>query len=124
MKRLTIVLLVFIPFAASPADFFDDFESYDIGDDPAAPSLAPFVFPEAVIPPGSTVTFSLGIVQGEHFVMYEVQTDVPDCPIIQTDGNSPPLDTDRRQGIRATIYGSALVANDVSSWSLIKGAYR
>ncbi|MCP4230421.1 MAG: hypothetical protein GY771_09790, partial [bacterium] len=35
MKFLMLFLFVVLTGSASPADFFDDFESYDIGDDPA-----------------------------------------------------------------------------------------
>ncbi len=76
-----------------------------IDSDSEPPTLASFVFPEVVVPYGSTVTFSMGVVQGDGYVYYEVLTDTPNCPIIETNGTTPPLDTERRRacGRRSTV---------------------
>jgi len=75
----------------------------------ASPStLASFLFPSPAVSPSSTVAFEISIVSGPgSIVFYDVPpTGDPGCPILQTNGTASPLDTFRRQGVRATIFGA------------------
>jgi hypothetical protein len=75
---------------------------------------ASFVFPTPLetVTPGSTVTFAIDYVDGPAevdpsniLVFYRVPSlGDPGCPIVQTNGTTPDLDTRRRDGIWLTIY--------------------
>jgi hypothetical protein len=55
---------------------------------------------------GSTVTFAINITSGPGTnVYYATDTSSGDCPIVQTNNTTPPLDTVRRNGIAVLIYG-------------------
>jgi len=68
-----------------------------------------FVYEAVAVEPGSTVTFAIAQVAGPTggAAFYSVaDLGDPTCPVIQTDGTTPPLDTFRRQGVRVTIEGA------------------
>jgi hypothetical protein len=55
---------------------------------------------------GSTVTFAIEIVSGPSSTSVYYNTDTAGgCPVIQTNGTTPPLDSIRRYGIAVNIYG-------------------
>ena len=58
---------------------------------------------------GSTVTFALEIVSGPSNVVFYSVPDLGSetCPVIQTNGTNPPLDTFRRNGVGIRIDGGA-----------------
>jgi hypothetical protein len=68
-----------------------------------------FSFPSVAVPDGQRVTFALTYVTrpegGE--ALYDVQPTSESCPIVQTNGTAPPLDSFRRNGIAARIWGAA-----------------
>jgi len=99
-------------------------QTFVLGTDEAAAVVSSFVFPPADIPTGSTVTFAFEILSGEPDVLYECQCYDSSCPIMQTNYTNPPLDTVRRQGIRAVIYGDAAVPADAPTWGFLKRSYR
>ncbi|HEV8439309.1 MAG TPA: hypothetical protein VGT40_14550 [Methylomirabilota bacterium] len=73
----------------------------------ASPITFTFADNPAVFP-GSTVTFAItatGITSP--FLDYSVFDDGadPSCPVIETDGTTPPLDTDRRRGVEIIVTG-------------------
>jgi hypothetical protein len=76
----------------------------------AAPSTfypATFDLSATQVATGSVVTFDIDRVSGPAVVVsFELTSDTT-CPIIETEGVSPPLDTFRRPGLRATIHGAA-----------------
>jgi len=73
----------------------------------------PFVFsPAPTIASGATVTFEIDYIAGpaDRLLYYDVAGTFspgdPDCPVIETEGTTPPLDTFRRQGITIMLYGA------------------
>jgi hypothetical protein len=70
---------------------------------------ATFVFNNVPVAAGSTVAFSLAIVDGPSTVVfYSVPSQGdPNCPVVQTNGTTPPLDSFRRQGVGILITGFA-----------------
>ena len=67
-----------------------------------------FTFPSPAVTKGSTVTFSLALVSGPGggVVFYSVPAlGDATCPVVQTNGTNPPLDTFRRQGVHVKIEG-------------------
>jgi len=71
-------------------------------------TLTTFDFPSATVTPGSTVTFALERTAGSGPVFYAREPDSDDCPTVQTNGTSPPLDTPRFGGrpVAARIWGT------------------
>lgn len=67
-----------------------------------------FGFEGLAVTPGTTVTFAIAQVAGPGGSVFYSVADLedPTCPVIQTDGTTPPLDTFRRQGVQVTIEGS------------------
>lgn len=55
---------------------------------------------------GSTVTFALGSVGGVT-AYFGVSTSNASCPVTQTEGTTPPLDTFRRNGIAVRMTGGS-----------------
>jgi hypothetical protein len=69
---------------------------------------ATFQFGGAAVAQGSTVTFALEIVEPSGVVFYSVpDLGSESCPVIQTNGTTPPLDTFRRNGVGIVITGAA-----------------
>jgi hypothetical protein len=69
-----------------------------------------FLFPGPVISEGSTVTFAMELVSGPgEAVFYSTarcgSNCAVTCPIIETEGTDPPLDTHRNDGMGVTIIG-------------------
>jgi hypothetical protein len=69
-----------------------------------------FLFPGPVIAPGSTVTFSMELLSGADDAAYYGTTNCGSncatiCPLVETNGTTPPLDTWRRDGMGVTIIG-------------------
>ncbi|HUG40579.1 MAG TPA: CARDB domain-containing protein [Longimicrobiales bacterium] len=79
--------------------------------------LVGFDFFAPVTTSGSTVTFAIGQVSGPvTSVFYNVgafplgdETAATGCPLTETEGTTPPLDTFRRGGVAANIFGDAPV---------------
>jgi hypothetical protein len=68
-----------------------------------------FEFGGTAVPKGSTLAFVLTKVDGPAGaqVFYSVPgPGDPTCPVVQTNGTTPPLDSFRRQGVHITIEGS------------------
>lgn len=84
---------------------------------------AAFMYAGTDIEPGSTVTFIQELVDGEQELYYSVSPTDNDCPVFQTSGTTPPLDTPRRDGIRVRIVGPEAIANVPVSWSVLKRSY-
>lgn len=94
---------------------------------PGGPSnhvLTSFLFPSTSVAPHALLTFALEEVSGPDLMYYAPTTSNSACPITQTNGTTPPLDTFRRNGVRVAIHGAGLVTNDDRSWSMIKQAFR
>ncbi len=71
-----------------------------------------FTFPSPAVTQGSTVTFAIAQTAGPTGaeVFYAVPpTGNPACPVVQTNGTTPPLDTFRRQGVNVKIEGGTPV---------------
>ncbi len=71
-----------------------------------------FTFPSPAVTQGSTVTFAVAQTAGPTGaeVFYAVPpTGNPACPVVQTNGTTPPLDTFRRQGVNVKIEGGTPV---------------
>lgn len=66
-----------------------------------------FVFGRAPVTKGDTVTFAIALVSGPGSVFYSVNTTTAGCPVTQTNGTTPPLDTFRRDGISIHVIGAA-----------------
>jgi hypothetical protein len=77
--------------------------------DDQANVAATFQLGSVAVPEGSTVTFALEIVEGPSEVVFYSVPDLGSeaCPIIQTNGTTPPLDTFRRNGVGIRIDGGA-----------------
>jgi hypothetical protein len=80
---------------------------------PATPIAFPFAGNPAVSP-GSVVTFAITTTIANTttppFLFYSVATSGdPSCPVIETNGTTPPLDSFRRQGVETTISGDVAV---------------
>jgi hypothetical protein len=74
-------------------------------------TAATFTFPSPAIVAGDTVAFALSQISGPAGPGFEVFYSVPatgdaNCPIVQTNGTTPPLDTFRRQGVKVRIFGA------------------
>ena len=82
-----------------------------------------FLFTGAPIVASSLVTFAMEMVSGQ-YVYYAYDTDNGLCPVMQTEGTTPPLDTHRRDGIRVRIHDDEGTPNESASWSAVKGLYR
>jgi hypothetical protein len=54
---------------------------------------------------GSTVAFSISIVSGPGTSVYYNVDTASGCPVVQTNGTTPPLDSIRRNGIAVDIWG-------------------
>ena len=71
-----------------------------------------FTFSPTAVTQGSTLTFAIAEVSGPDGgdVYYSVpnQGDAT-CPVVQTNGTTPPLDSFRRQGVHVTIEGGASI---------------
>ena len=68
-----------------------------------------FTFSAVAVEPGSTVTFAIAPVSGpaEGTVFYSVPSlGDESCPVIETNGTTPPRDTFRRQGVHVRIEGA------------------
>ena len=84
-----------------------------------------FSFPPAAVTPGAVVTFTMENLSGnDDEVYFSVTTDEAACPVVETNGTTPPLDSFRRNGVVVTIYGDESVAAETGSWSALKGFYR
>ncbi|HXF95462.1 MAG TPA: hypothetical protein VNI61_05105 [Gemmatimonadales bacterium] len=74
-----------------------------------------FTFRSPAVTQGSTVTFTLAQTEGPagaevfYAVPGSLPTGDPGCPVSQTEGTTPPLDTFRRQGVHVRIEGGAAV---------------
>ncbi len=71
-----------------------------------------FVFPSPGVTSGTTVTFAIVETGGPTgaTVFYAVPPNGnPDCPVVETEGTTPPLDTFRRQGVNVKIEGATPV---------------
>jgi hypothetical protein len=70
---------------------------------------ATFEFGGVAVTQNSTVTFALELVEGPSgAVFYSVPDNGSEsCPVIQTNGTTPPLDTFRRNGVGIVITGGA-----------------
>ena len=68
--------------------------------------LAAFEFAEELVVPGTTITFALAQTAGPGASLYAVNPTSAGCGIVQTNGTAPPLDTFRRDGIRARVFGA------------------
>jgi len=68
-----------------------------------------FRFSPTAVTEGSTVTFAIGELSGPAggVVFYSVPVNDPACPVVQTNGTTPPLDSNRRQGVHVKIEGGA-----------------
>jgi hypothetical protein len=72
-----------------------------------------FTFPSPAVTQGSTVTFTIAQTAGPSGaeVFYAVPgalpTGDPNCPVVETEGTTPPLDIVRRQGVNVKIEGGA-----------------
>lgn len=70
-----------------------------------------FTFPSPTVTQGSTVTFTIVQTAGPagaqvfYAVPGALPTGDPNCPVVETEGTSPPLDTFRRQGVNVKIEG-------------------
>ena len=82
-----------------------------------------FLFSDATINTGTRLTFAMEIVSGQ-FVYYAYETSNGLCPIVQTEGTTPPLDMYRRDGIRVRIYDEEGMPIEGVSWSAAKGLFR
>lgn len=92
------------PEAGDGADVF-------LGDIPTV--LGAFEFDAAAVPPGSTVTFALELLDAPGFVFYDVgpcDSPEPGCEerctgqVVQTNGTEPPLDSFRRDSVGIRVY--------------------
>ena len=90
---------------------------------PADPADVSFMFDGAAVTPGSIVTFALEVVSGP-FAYYHVASFNPDCPVVQTNGTTPPLDSPRGNDICIRIHGDETTAAERAAWSVVKGIYR
>jgi hypothetical protein len=74
--------------------------------------LASFRFDSPPVTPGSILTFKIEVLAGPAgSVYYAVNCGVDatcaaSCPVVQTEGSTPPLDERRRHGINVRIFGS------------------
>lgn len=69
-----------------------------------------FTFAAVAVEPASTVTFSIAQIAGPTTasVFYSVpRVDDAACPVIQTEGTTPPLDRQRRRGVHVKLEGAA-----------------
>ena len=68
-----------------------------------------FRFSPTAVTEGSTVTFAIAELSGPAggVVFYSVPVNDPACPVVQTNGTTPPLDSNRRQGVHVKIEGGA-----------------
>ena len=82
-----------------------------------------FLFPSPVVTEGSTVTFAIHPVAGGTDLYYAVGA-FRECPIVQTEGTTPPLDVWRRDGIRIQIFGSRETPVEETTWGRVKTCYR
>lgn len=64
-----------------------------------------FDFDRLVVTSGSRITFEIEQLSGPGGTSYDVRFS-QGCPITQTNGTTPPLDSFRRSGITALVYGS------------------
>lgn len=87
-------------------------------------NVGSFSFATAPVPTGSTVTFALEMLGGEGEVYYCVLTSCCGCPVVQTQGTTPPLDQHRRDGVRVRIFGPVETPAETSAWSGLKADYR
>lgn len=73
-----------------------------------AGSPTTFDFGSVPVTPGSLVAFKMTRVGGTaSTAYYDVSGVAPaDCPVVQTNGSAPPLDTFRRNGIGITVRGA------------------
>lgn len=72
-------------------------------------TLGAFRWPSATVPQNSTVAFSMTQVSGPGTLYYSVYQSFDgdaSCPLMETNGTTPPLDTDRRRGVEAILYSS------------------
>jgi hypothetical protein len=92
--------------------------------DPDGNVEAQFAFSSVEISPGSTVAFEFTLVSGAGPVVYATGSNTPSCPVIQTNGTTPPLDSFRRDGIRIQVHGAGEVAVRQSSWATVKTSFR
>jgi PKD repeat protein len=82
-----------------------DVQSFSLSGSTSQPTLVSFTFPAAEVQPGSTVTFAMELLSGpDNRVFYSLVTGSA-CPVIQTNGTTPPLDSIRRIGITVRIWG-------------------
>ena len=70
---------------------------------------ATFQFGGVAVAQNSTVTFALEFVEGPSGALFYSVPDLgsESCPVIQTNGTTPPLDTFRRNGVGIVITGAA-----------------
>jgi hypothetical protein len=81
----------------------------ELSDDYQDNREATFLFPLPVINSDSVVTFTLQLVSGPSETVYYAtntcgESCLSTCPIIETEGTVPPLDTFRRFGMSANVY--------------------
>ncbi len=79
-------------------------------DDVDANVTTSFLFPGPAITPGSVVTFAMEVISGPENTAYYGTTNcgsncATQCPVFETEGTAPPLDTWRRDGMGVTIIG-------------------
>ena len=70
-----------------------------------------FEFESAPVTPGQTLAFSMELVSGTGPIVYSVACGIDEdcaaqCPVVQTNGTTPPLDSFRRDAVSVRIFGS------------------
>jgi hypothetical protein len=85
---------------------------------------ADFDFADPAATPHAVIAFSMEPLDGPAIPLYGIETDNGDCPIVETQGTTPPLDTWRRDGVRIRILGDEVTPVTMSSWGQVKMVYR
>ena len=94
----------------------------EMSGDPYDTVLVPFVFGSVTVSPGTLLTFAMVKLAGTGIPYFDA--GVPSCPIIETGGTTPPLDTFRRDGVRTIIRGQGTSPVESMSWGRTRAAYR
>lgn len=68
--------------------------------------------------------FATCLLAGPETPLYGVATDNGGCPIVETGGTMPPLDTWRGDGVRVRILGDDVTPVATLSWGKVKMVYR
>jgi len=82
-----------------------------------------FMFFPVSVTTGSIVTFAMEMSDGPEEPFYAVDTPNSECPLIQTHGTTPPLDSWRRDGVSARVHGTLATPTQPASWGAVKGSY-